>query len=108
MQTFSTEEVRHNFVVDGVQYYLPGATIDDLEIVADTAKLETTEEIVAAFRDHMLTRVHPQRRTLTQWWNRQKSAKQAVRALSIKQVSQLFNEWSGLSKALGERSASHD
>jgi len=105
MQSFSTVEVRHEFAVDDVVYHLPGVTIDDLEAVAAFAVLEGEEQL-AAFRDFIVSRVAPGKRTFAQWWNRQKSAPQAVRSLNIKQLSDLFREWTGMGKTVGESSAS--
>jgi hypothetical protein len=105
MQSFSTKEVRHEFAVDDVPYYLPGVTVTDLEAVAALGVLEGAEQI-AAFRDLIVSRVQPQKRTFAQWLSGARSAASAVEALNIKQLSELFREWSGMGKTVGESSAS--
>ena len=82
VQTFSTAEARHNFVIDEKPYFLPGLSVDDfdqLEPVLSGApenRFSLTREFVFA---------HTDARTV-----------KALRTLSIGQFTQLFRSWCGL------------
>lgn len=106
MQTFSTKEVRHEFEIDGHPYWLAGVTVDDIEAIADLAALEETEQL-KSFRNLLVARANPKRRTLVQWFAGVPSAGRAVRNLTIGQLSALFVAWSGFGLAAtpGESSA---
>lgn len=82
MQSFSTTETRHLFEIDGVEYFLPGLTIDDYEAVSEVMVVPDHQR-PPAFRDFILERAS-------------EDAAEALRKLTIKQTSQLFREWVGL------------
>lgn len=109
MQEFSTKEVRHSFKIDGHEYWLNGVTVDDIEAIAALAELDETAQLTQ-FRDIIVGRANPRRRTAAQWFARVPSVRKSVRALTISQLSQLFVAWSGFGKKAtpGESSALPD
>lgn len=107
IQSFTTKDIRHDFTVDGVAYHLPGVTGADFEDVAKLSDLEP-EQMVMSFRDILANRAHPRRRSLLAFLRREKSARAAVRSLNPRQLTDLFNAWTGTGRSLGESSGSHD
>ena len=103
MQSFSTKEIRHNFLVDDLPYYLPGVNVGDLEQIAELFEMDVTPQMVA-FRELIASRAQSPNR----WAFWRKSPRRAVAALTIKQLSELFQAWTGMDKKPGESSASPD
>jgi hypothetical protein len=104
MQEFTTRGNRHDFKVNGRSYWLPGATLNDYERVAQLGDLKP-EEQVPAFRGLLLERAQPQGwRALLHG----RSARRAVGELSMVQASALFKAWVAPGADLGESSGSPD
>jgi len=98
--SISTKAIRHEFLIDGVKYYLPGITMGDFETVAKLSEMPVRERI-GAFRDLMASRV--QRASRWAFWR--KSGRLAVYALSPAEVTRIFKLW-GVGLTPGESSAS--
>lgn len=107
MQTFSTDDARHKFVVDGREYYLPGVTLYDAMQFAELDGLTPTEQ-VDAFKAILLEKVRVSK--LGRWERLRKlnPGVKAVSSLSVRQTSELFKEWAGANGAVvpGESSRS--
>ena len=103
MQSFSTKEIRHDFLVDDRPYFLPGVNVGDLERVAELSSMDTTPQL-AAFRELIASRV----KSPNPWAFWRKSPRRAVAALTILQLSELFKGWTGMGEPVGEPSASPD
>ena len=106
-QVFSTSDSKHSFSVDGVAYYLPAVSVDDIVRVTELAKMEPAEQVVA-FRNFLIERAVSERRTFWQWLTLAKPAGAAVASMSIPQISELFKAWVTLGQGLnlGESSSS--
>lgn len=101
MQNFSTKEIRHDFTVDGVPYFMPGVNVGDLEQVARLSELEGEAQI-AEFRDFLAGRA----KTPSPWAFWRRHPRRAVAALTPQQLSDLFKEWTGMGRSVGESSSS--
>lgn len=101
MQEFSTTEVRHEFKVDGILYWLPGITMDDLETSLALAAAPA-ESRVAAFRNFMAGRV----RSSLPWWRFERSGRRAVGRLRPEQLTDLYQGWMTVGHRPGESSGS--
>jgi len=100
MQEFSTRTTRHEFKLDGNLYWIPSVTVGDLEAIAALADLPEGPVQIAGFREVIASRALPQRRTFQQWVRRVPTAREAVVALGIRDLTALFVEWSTMSGVL--------
>lgn len=109
MQEFSTRDGRHYFTVDKREYFLPAFDVVDIDTVSEIAKLPPREQ-VPVFRDALAARAKTPRSAFFRWLTRFPSPADAVHALSLAQVSELFKSWAGVSEkvSLGESSGSVD
>jgi len=107
MQTFSTEETRHNFQVDGREFFIPAVSIGDALEFAALADMEAAEQ-AEKFGHILASKVQPLNRTLWERITGKNPAPTALDKLSIRQKSELFKEWAATAKAvpLGESSSS--
>lgn len=100
--SFSTGEIRHEFILDGVRYYIPGITYADLEQI-DKLTTMPPKERITAFRELMASRV----KRVSRWKFWQKSGRLAVYVMDPHDVTKVFNLWKP-SKTPGESSASRN
>lgn len=106
MQSFSTEDTRHKFEVDGTQYFLPGFDFDDIEEAAQLGSIPAGKDQIAAFRDFMAGRARSPHTRAYLFMRGRRSPAAAIRSLGPNQLGELFTAWSGLGKTSGEASGS--
>lgn len=82
VQTFSTADARHNFVIDEKPYFLPGISVDDFDKI-ETVLDVPVEKSFTASKEFVLS--YADARTA-----------KALRGLSPKQFTALFRAWLGL------------
>lgn len=105
MQEFSTADARHEFTVDGHKYFLPAVSIEDVQRLAELAKMNPTDQ-ATRFKGMLQARVQPQSRTFMMWLRRTPAGPAAITAMSFPQLTALFNEWASMGRPVGESSGS--
>jgi len=100
-QVFDTTGNRHEFVVDGIDYYLPGVTYKDFEESISIFDQDDPEQKIAGFREFMRTRI---RSTRVRFGKR--APHRVVDKLSPSQLGELYAAWSQLGRTQGEASGS--
>jgi hypothetical protein len=100
-QTFDTKGNRHEFVVDGIDYYLPGVTYKDFEESIAIFEEDDPEARIAGFREFMRGRIRSDR-----FMFGKQSPKRVVDKLSPPQLGDLYAKWSQLGNTAGEASGS--
>lgn len=106
IQKFSTKEIRHEFEVDGIVYWLPGVTIGDFQDAAKLALIEDTREQIDAYERLLSSKARCNTPTWRLFFSRRRTPRQAVRALNMMQLGELFAAWSKLGNSAGEASGS--
>lgn len=109
MQEFSSAAGRHEFKVDGREFYLPVPSVGDVEMFTTLAGLTRTEQ-AKGMREALVERTRPARRT---WWERltgRDPVPAALDSLGLPQTSELFKAWASFGGLVdsGESSSSAD
>lgn len=100
MQEFSTTDSRHEFTVDGNNYYLPPVGME--EVVAITSlDGKTLAEQFDGFKAILTARVQPQSQPLLARLRGVPNGPSVIEGMSFRQLRTLFDGWAEMGEGVG-------